>query len=328
MDDEGGGMSKADIIKQHLKDYQHLETKTIARIILHNFGSFFDGDIEKIRRHLRYYRGTSGQYNREQATEIIPRSKTAMPLTHRRVKKPYHLSPGLWLVVNDPHIPFHEQLPIESMVTYAQVKKVTGILYNGDLQDCASISYWSSSIKRDFDAETSATIQFLDFMRYEFPKAEFVYKPANHEYRLPRLLQNMTPQLIGVPLAILETRLGLEQRGIELLEYKQTVMAGKLPILHGDEYRNLSRAVNPARGLYLRAKSWAACGHCHSTSENTEVDINGVYLTTWSFGCLCDLHPDFEPLSKWNWGFAIVNVEKNGDFTVVNKRILPSGEVV
>lgn len=32
--------------------------------------------------------------------------------------------------------------------------------------------------------------------------------------------------------------------------------------------------------------------------------------------------------SNWNWGFALVNVEKNGDFEVENRRILPSGKVV
>ena len=47
---------------------------------------------------------------------------------------------------------------------------------------------------------------------------------------------------------------------------ESVVMAGKLPILHGHEINHIDRAVNPARGLFLKAKSWAACSHCHSTS--------------------------------------------------------------
>ena len=105
-------------------------------------------------------------------------------------------------------------------------------------------------------------------------------------------------------------------------------MAGKLPVLHGHEIRNIQRTVNPARGLFLRAKSWAACSHCHTTSEHTTRDINGQVITTWSFGCLCDLQPEYNPFGNdWNWGFALVNVNDDGGFEVENKRIMPSGRV-
>jgi hypothetical protein len=106
------------------------------------------------------------------------------------------------------------------------------------------------------------------------------------------------------------------------------VMAGKLPIFHGDEFRALSIAVNPARGLYLRAKTWALCGHYHNTSEHTPKDCHGTYLTCWSVGCLCDLSPDWNPYGNWNHGFALIDIEKNGQFTVTNKRILSNGKVV
>ena len=122
--------------------------------------------------------------------------------------------------------------------------------------------------------------------------------------------------------------LGLERRGIVALDSKQIVMAGKLPILHGDEYGGLSTAVNPARGLFLKTHTWSACAHYHKTSEHSERDVNGTVLTTWSFACLCDLSPDYRPYSSWNHGVALVNVEKNGAFEVVNRRILSKGQVV
>jgi hypothetical protein len=126
----------------------------------------------------------------------------------------------------------------------------------------------------------------------------------------------------------METILGLEYRDIEFLDYLQLVMAGKLPILHGHEVPNISRTVNPARGLFQHTKTWAMCSHCHTTSQHPAKDIYGTLLTTWSTGCLCDLSPDYNPFgNNWNWGFALVNVEKNGDFEVENKRILPSGKV-
>jgi len=177
-------------------------------------------------------------------------------------------------------------------------------------------------------AEVEATIDFLDWIRGEFPEIPMVYKPGNHEYRLPRYYVSNAPELIESPITAMETHLDFEGRGIEFLDYNQVVKAGKLPIIHGHEIRGLDATVNPARGLFLKAKSFAACSHCHRTSSHTERDISGKILTTWSFGSLCDLSPDYMPINNWNWGFGIIRVEKNGDFEVSNYRILPSGEVV
>jgi len=213
-------------------------------------------------------------------------------------------------------------MPLEAAVQAGHAEAVTGIFINGDLQDCASVSYWPSA-RRDFNGEIEATIDTLDWLRGEFPTQKFVYKPGNHEYRLPRYYISHAPDLVGTPLAAMETVLGFEERGIEFLDYFQVVMAGKLPIIHGHEIKHISKAVNPARGLYLKAKTFAACSHCHSTSMHTPKNILGELLTTWSFGCLCHLEPDYNPLGNdWNWGFGIVNVEKDGNFEVVNRRIL------
>jgi len=242
-------------------------------------------------------------------------------------RTPYHLTPGLWLLLFDVHVPFHEPKAVEAAIKYGQDQKVTGILFPGDLQDCASVSFWASARRRDFDKELEIFIDFLDFIEKEFPEQEKVWLPGNHEYRLPRYYQSKAPELIGVPLQAFDTVLALEQRKITRLEYNQIVMAGKLPILHGHEFK-ISTVVNPARGLFLKTKSWAMCGHCHTTSEHTDKNIQGTLLTTWSVGCLCDLSPDYSPYgNRWNWGFALVNVEKNGAFTVSNRRILPNGVV-
>jgi len=126
----------------------------------------------------------------------------------------------------------------------------------------------------------------------------------------------------------METVLGFEQRGIEFLDYYQIVMAGKLPMIHGHEVQTISKAVNMARGLFLRTKTFSLCAHGHTTSMHPEKDLNGNLITCWSIGCLCDLSPDYAPYNNWNHGFAVVNVEGDGNFEVINRRILPSGKVV
>jgi hypothetical protein len=322
-------MTKAEIVKDAIRRFEHLPTRTIARYILHNYGPIFDGNLENIRASIRYHVGASGDNHRKNKKNPLDHNPQPLPATWRKSRTAYKLPPGLWLVLSDVHIPFHEPKPLESAVRFGQAEKVTGILFNGDLQDCASISYWPSGRKRDFDKEVEIFIDFLDFIDHEFPGTLKVYKPGNHEYRLPRYYQAKAPELIGLPLQAVDDILGLEYRGIEFLDYHQVVMAGKLPIFHGHEFQSITRAVNPARGLFLRTKTWAACSHCHTTSEHTPKNVFGTLLTTWSFGCLCDLSPDYNPYGNdWNWGCALVNIEKNGDFEIQNRRILPNGRVV
>lgn len=321
---------KSQVVKDAARRFYHLPTKTIARHILLTNGELFDNDLELIRGYLRRIFGKMGERNRKKAIDktLFSDRKIKMPKTWNKITKPYKLTVGLWLVMSDIHIPHHVEDAVEAAIQAGQAEQVNGIFFNGDVQECAAISYWPTQ-RRDFNAEMEATIDFLDFMRQEFPKQKIVYKPGNHEYRLPRYYVSKAPELIDTPLAAMETILGFEERDIEFLDYHQIVYAGKLPIIHGHEVSNITKTVNPARGLFLRAKTFAACSHCHSTSEHTPKTLEGKLLTTWSFGCLCNLEPEWNPLGNdWNHGFALVNVESDGNFEVVNRRILQNGKVV
>ena len=323
-------MTKSDIIKNNLRRYCHLPIRTIARTILATDGDKWDGDLDKIRDAVRYRMGKMGNYNRNHIpdTSLFRVADVPLPQTWRRKISDFHLPPGSYLVLSDVHVPFHEMKPLEAAVQAGQAEKVDAIFINGDFQDCASVSFWPTA-HRDFNREVEAVIDTFDWLRHEFPDAKIYYKGGNHEYRLPRLFVSKMPELAETPLSAMETVIGFEERGIEFLDYNQKVYAGLLPIVHGHEFGWLSRAVNPARGLFLRAKSFAACSHCHTTSEHTARDINDMIITCWSFGCLCDLSPDYNPLGNdWNWGFGLLNVEKDKNFEVINRRILPNGKVV
>lgn len=319
--------NKKKIIKEALLKFPDLPTRAISRYIQYNNGDLFGNDLERIRGLVRYYRGSYGKAQRH-CRIVDYKGSIAIPPTWRMTRTSYNLKPGLWLIISDIHIPFHEPIPLETTIKYAQLQKVTGVLLNGDAQDCASVSFWPSARKRDFDKEIVMFIDFLNWLQYELPDAEFIYKPGNHEYRLPRLFQSKVPDLLGLPFAVVETVLHLEERNIEYLDYQQIVNAGKLPILHGHEIKGMSQAVNPARGLFLKAKSTALCGHFHSTSEHSAKTLLVKAIATWSTGCLCDLNPEYNPYgNNWNWGFALVHVEKDGMFEVENRRILPNGTI-
>jgi hypothetical protein len=111
--------------------------------------------------------------------------------------------------------------------------------------------------------------------------------------------------------------------GIQEIKSKQVVKAGKLSLLHGHEFgHSVFSPVNPARGLYMRAKESSIIGHHHQTSEHSEKSLNGKVVTTWSVGALCGMKPDYMPYNKWNLGFAEIEFDKNRDFEVYNKRII------
>ena len=322
--------NKTNIVRDTVRRFVHLETKTLARYILANYGPLFDNDLEKIRRSVRHFRGQSGKHGRDFAADksLFIDKRIKLPSTWRKVITPYHLDPGTWLVLSDAHVPYHEALPLEAAVEAGQAEQVTGIFLNGDWQDCSSVGFWKRE-KNDFPAEIEAAIDSLDWLRSQFPKAKIVYKPGNHELRLPSFYAAHAPEAAQTPLACMETLIGFEAREIEFLDYFQPVMAGELPIFHGHEFKRIHLTVNPARGLFNKTHSWAACSHCHRPSMNPARRVDDVVLTTWSFGCLCDLHPDWNPFgNEWVWGFAIINVEKDGNFEVVNRRILPNGKVV
>lgn len=320
---------RTEIVRDVVLKLNHLPTRSIARYLMSIHAGLFDNNLDVARSAVRYARGENGADSREHNPNLVEANKSfAMPETWRTVTEPYLLPPAKWLLINDLHIPFHEKIVIEKAIQYGKKRKVTGIFINGDLQDCQSVSFWPSVIRKDFMKEVMIVNDFFDYLQQEFPGVPIVYKPGNHEYRLPRYYAAKLPDMIGSPVLAMETILDFDGRGIEFLDYFQIVMAGKLPILHGHEVR-ISTAVNPARGLFLKAKSWALCGHSHRTSEHTGTNINDDYLTTWSVGCCCDLHPEYNPIGNdWNWGLAIVENKENGDFEVENKRVLPSFKVV
>jgi hypothetical protein len=73
----------------------------------------------------------------------------------------------------------------------------------------------------------------------------------------------------------------------------------------------------------LRARKPTIMGHLHHTSEQTEQAIDGSMLAAWSLGCLCGLNPRYRRLSsRWNHGYAIVDIATNGEYEIRNRKIL------
>lgn len=228
------------------------------------------------------------------------------------------------LVISDLHIPYHDERAIQLAVRAGRERSCDTILINGDMMDFYAMSSWETDPrKRNLVGEVNAGRLFLQSLREYFPRARIVLKEGNHEERWERYLIKKAPDLLGLPEFSWQSVFHLDKYRIEHVGERKPIRIGKLIVIHGHEYRfNISNPVNPARGLFLRGKTHAVCGHFHQTSQHSEKRLDNAVVATWSIGALCDLHPDYAPLNNWNHGFAIVDVSPKGEFQIDNFRII------
>lgn len=236
-------------------------------------------------------------------------------------------TPGMWGVISDIHIPCHDDETLRLFVAECKRRAVRGVILNGDILDSHEVSDHDKdpSMPR-YQHELELGRQFLAWMRQELPNARIIYKHGNHEERVNRYIFRRAPALEGLPGLNVRSWLEMDKHGIEDLPGKRVIELGKLHVVHGHEYRG-GGGVNPARWLFLRARSVAVCGHFHRTSEHHERNIALKYEAAWSIGCACDLHPEYAPLNNWNHGFAFCEVANDGNFAFENRRVF-GGKVV
>ncbi len=232
------------------------------------------------------------------------------------------------LILADAHIPYHDRAALLAAIDHGKRNGADLIILNGDAADCFSVSFWEKNPEqRDFPEEAKTVRMFLKQLRSTFPNARIIYKMGNHEERFERYMRVKAPELLGVDLCSLEAIFQFNEHGIESCGGKRPIKLGDLNVIHGHEYRfAISNPVNPARGLFLRCKAYAMCGHFHQSSYHTEKTVEQNVIATWSTGCLCDLHPEYMPMNNWCHGFAFVEVGEDGKFDAQNK-VIKSGKI-
>lgn len=234
----------------------------------------------------------------------------------------YHVPPQYknWLVMSDLHFPYHNIGAISECLNYGISKKIDAILINGDAMDCYQLSKFNPDPrKRSLREEIAAIGEFFDIITKIAP---VFWKLGNHEERLEKLLIRNAAVLLGIEEFQLENLVHTRQRGVEVIKDQRIIYVGRLPVVHGHELQMNGVSVNPARSLFLRTKKSALCGHLHQTSSHNESTIDGKLISTWSTGHLGDPHPQYARINKWNHGAARVEVDGDGNFEVVNLRLI------
>jgi len=315
--------SQGEVVKDYLRKYQTVSSRKIAALIMRDIPGLFSS-TEACRNSIRYYRGAIGDRNRNHLSSESYIPKIAMPEAEDEDYEPFILPADCYpiAVISDIHVPFHDQDALEIALERAIDIKAKTILINGDAIDFYMLSnFQKDPRKRNIRDEIDMLKLVLAVIRKAIPRANIVYKFGNHEDRYDYYIMKNAPELYHLEETHLDNVLGLSKNKITIVQNKRVIRAGHLNIIHGHEYQfSISNPVNPARGLYLRAKKSALVGHFHQSSDHTETAINGDVVTCWSVGCLCGLHPQYMPLNKWNWGFAEIHSD-DGMFRVSNHRI-------
>lgn len=226
-------------------------------------------------------------------------------------------------VISDVHLPYHDAEALETALNHLADEGVEHLLLLGDIIDFFGISrFVKATGKPTISQEIKSLRAFLATVREIIP-GRIVYVLGNHEERLQTYLFSQVKELADLDALRFENLIGADEFGVEVIN--GMVHLGKLIAIHGHEVKSgIAPPVNPARGMFLRAKTSTISGHQHQPSTHSEGDLHGNRHSCWSLGCLCGLSPDYNRFAflKWDHGFAVVDVEESGRFSVYNHRIL------
>lgn len=329
-------MKKAELAVELIKDKTGpdgkctFSKKKLGAILHQRHPSLFPTE-EDGRLVVRQVTGSHGDRDRKSLKIRIEWKGLSLPEPEKNDYSKFVIRQERIALLQDIHFPSYHKEALNAAIAYLRKWKPEVIVLNGDIIDCYLLSdYEKDPRKRSFKYELDMVCSFLLQLKKLFPKAKFIWKLGNHEDRYERRILSRVPELVDLGLFDFDNVVRYYMReiykvndfDITIIRGKRILLAGKLNIIHGHELaKGFTDPVNPARGFYNKAKNNVIGGHHHRTSEHPESDINGNLVGCWSTGCLCDLHPHFMPVNKWNLGFAVVE-NFGSDFRVTNLKII------
>lgn len=309
--------------------FPEASTVGLAKLLRHEQPEVFHS-VEHARGAVRKLRGEAGKSHRkgndptrygQRKTKV---SAVPMPESDAEPWRPYTLQDGRGLVLGDVHVPYHDKTALSVAVGHAKrVGFGDFVVLLGDTMDCYQASKFNRDPRRRCLAgEVDAVRLLIAWLQEQLPTARIVYKVGNHDLRLQHYIWQKAPELEGIEGLTLREQLKLDDSQVDYVASERIIYAGGLTMLHGHEFGgSIFSPVNPARGMFLNARSSTLSAHQHNASSHGEPNIRGHYTGCWSIGCCCDLHPQYRPLNKWAHGFALLTVEDE-EFEVENFKLI------
>ena len=324
-------MERRELVREAIKANMDAPSRTIARMLHEKYPEY---SVDSWRNITRTLRGNNGENKRKQLQDkslvrpnqnpaVVGREYNLQPVD--LTVKPYVFNYKKPLILSDIHLPYHDLDAVVAAVNKGIEQEVDSILLNGDTLDFYQISRFTKAGNApSIREEREMFWEFISYLKDSID-VPIIFKVGNHEDRLALYIRQNAPQFADLHEYSLKSFLNLDELGIDYVESRQKIIIGGLTVLHGHEAGDsIFSPVNPARGAFLKYKASTLAGHNHQSSSHFESNIRGELTGCWSTGCLCQMTPEYRPFAytKWNHGFAIVNVEKDGSFDVSNYRII------
>jgi predicted phosphodiesterase len=326
----------SECVMQYLAKHRQLPTLTLARMAHKDRPDIFSS-VERARGAIRHYRGANGCDKRKTigVTEFfdldgderraITGNKYGLPDAEETWFEPYVLPATCTngFAIADLHIPYHSNEAIERIFDGAHAAGCTRfVIINGDMVDCYQLSrFCKNPGKRSFKQELEDTKDFLRSLRTAFPSARIIIKKGNHDVRLEKYMMTRAPELYGCDEFRLEYLLADSGVKFDWVPWGCPIYAGQLTILHGDEYNGRTIPAGPARTALLRAKTDILVAHHHRTDTHMARTARGQKIRAYALGCACDLRPEYMPYNDWTWGYALLQRQPDGTYSVDNRDV-------
>lgn len=188
------------------------------------------------------------------------------------------------------------------------------ILLGGDWMEMGSLSAWDRRRRylmegRRYDLEIAQGQKQLIRLRKVCPEARIIFFEGNHEYRLPRYLEEHS-EMVGK--LNIRADLGLNDMGIEWVPFNQVIKIGKLNFLHGLFYN-----IYFARSTLQSIGESCLFGHSHKSQTYVQrLHNDKTPNIAQGVGCLCTIDPQWKRGMPTNFvnSFAIVEFRDKGFF--------------
>ena len=227
-------------------------------------------------------------------------------------------------VLADIHFPYHDKGALDTCLNYLDYVQPNVIVLNGDIVDFYSVSRFSKVPDAPLLKEEIEMLKmFLEHLRNRYKAADIVFKVGNHENRLYRYIADRAVGLFGLEELSLPNLFNLKEYNIDFVDDMDSIQAGNLTIFHGHEFNIPSNnTVTVSRSMLMRYLDNILFGHFHKSQEYMQTIGQKKNIQSVSVGCLCNLSPYYSPYNLWNHGFALIDLESNGTFTVENHKII------
>jgi predicted phosphodiesterase len=324
---------KTDFTREYLQKYIELHKKN-----KHGFSKNFIAkilyaehpDIYTSKEDARYYiggalktRGNSGSY--EKSEELLKQWAFIAEPIQEIDFEPYVLPKGYNkpLFIADLHGILHDRQAVEVAINHGIKEKCDCVVILGDFLDNYQWSTFPKStlIAERFWEEREWGIDILQLLQNIFGLV--ICKLGNHDGRREKAIEQLPAKFSDlIELSSYSDYLRFDGSNVQFVQPHNIVKVGKLNCIHGDEIYG-GGGVHVAYNRLNKAFDNILSAHSHIISQTPpRATISGEVFGSWTIGCLCNLHPKYNPINQWRHGFAIVDVEDDGMFIVHNLHII------